>query len=198
MHTQLNRRAAAGLTATLMVAGLGAVAPAAAQVAQAAPVVQAAPVAQVTVSASAAKVSATNNKIAYDYFIKKGLTPQQAAGIIGNLMQESGTPINPTARQRGGPGMGIAQWSRGERWSQLVRYAAKSKRNPNSLVVQLDFIWLELNTTEKRAMKSLRSSRTVPAATLNFSRHFERCAPRWCHNDRRTSNAHQVLRSYNR
>ena len=39
----------------------------------------------------------------------------QAAGIIGNLDQESG--MDPTISQYdGGPGRGIAQWSTGGRW----------------------------------------------------------------------------------
>ena len=57
----------------------------------------------------------TNDKIAFDFFLAKGLTPVQSAGIIGNLDQESG--MDPTIWQYGGgPGRGIAQWSAGGRW----------------------------------------------------------------------------------
>src|SRR5438105_13835498 len=56
-----------------------------------------------------------NDKIAFDYFLGKGLTAVQSAGIIGNLDQESG--MDPTISQfGGGPGRGIAQWSAGGRW----------------------------------------------------------------------------------
>src|SRR5260221_12348293 len=55
-----------------------------------------------------------NSRTAFDYFLGKGLTAVQAAGIIGNLMQESN--VDPTAAQPGGPGRGIAQWSVGGRW----------------------------------------------------------------------------------
>ena len=55
-----------------------------------------------------------NDKAAYDYFIGKGLTGPQAAGIIGNLDIESG--MDPTIVESGGPGRGIAQWSAGGRW----------------------------------------------------------------------------------
>src|SRR4051812_26829508 len=56
-----------------------------------------------------------NDKAAYDFFVAKGLTPFQAAGIVGNLDQESG--VNPASVQfGGGPGRGIAQWSVGGRW----------------------------------------------------------------------------------
>src|SRR4051812_32496253 len=55
-----------------------------------------------------------NDKTSFDYFVGKGLTPIQAAGIVGNLDQESGD--SPTAVQSGGPGRGVAQWSVGGRW----------------------------------------------------------------------------------
>lgn len=148
-------------------------------------------------SASATRPADTN-RVAYSYFVAKGLRPQQAAAIVGNLMQESGSPINPRARQRGGPGMGIAQWSRGQRWNALVRYAHATHRSEYALAVQLDYLWVELNGSERRAMGRLRATRTTPAATLAFSRWFERCAPRWCANGARTRNATRVLASYAR
>src|SRR5580658_5394526 len=56
-----------------------------------------------------------NDKIAFDFFVGKGLSKDQAAGIVGNLDQESG--MDPTIWQYGGgPGRGIAQWSAGGRW----------------------------------------------------------------------------------
>src|SRR5678816_3004847 len=52
---------------------------------------------------------------AFNFFVSKGLTRVQAAGVVGNLIQESN--VIPTAVQYGGgPGRGIAQWSVGGRW----------------------------------------------------------------------------------
>src|ERR1700677_3602014 len=57
----------------------------------------------------------SNEEAAYDYFVGKGLKSFQAAGIVGNLMQES--DVDPSSVQYGGgPGRGIAQWSVGGRW----------------------------------------------------------------------------------
>ena len=128
---------------------------------------------------------------------------RKRAPFSGSLFQvvwafSSGTPINPAARQVGGPGMGIAQWSRGARWTSLVKYARATGRSPYALDTQLDCIWRELNGTEKRALRKLRSSRALPAATVAFATHYERCAPRWCHNAKRTQNARKVLASYGR
>ncbi|GAA1389177.1 phage tail tip lysozyme [Luteococcus peritonei] len=186
MNPQHRARLAATLTATALVGGLGTSLPAQAAL----------PAGDGVTTTALGRTSP--NKIAYDYFRAKGLTPAQSAGIVGNLMQESGSPINPRARQKGGPGMGIAQWSRGARWNQLTRYAAKTKRSPYALNTQLDFIWVELNGSEKRALGKLRASRSLPAATASFSRHYERCAPRWCHNTKRTANAQRVLSAYAR
>src|SRR6185312_1208901 len=52
-----------------------------------------------------------NDQTSFNYFVGKGLTAVQAAGIVGNLDQESGG--SPTAVQSGGPGRGVAQWSAG-------------------------------------------------------------------------------------
>ncbi|HEX7604741.1 MAG TPA: phage tail tip lysozyme, partial [Polyangiaceae bacterium] len=93
-----------------------------------------------------------NDKIAFDYFVGKGLTDVQAAGIVGNLDQESG--MSPTiAQYGGGPGRGIAQWSAGGRWDtskndNVAWYAAQHGASIHSLALQLDFIWYELTTID--------------------------------------------------
>src|SRR6476469_9763355 len=51
-----------------------------------------------------------NARTAFNYFVNTATTEIQAAGIVGNLMQESS--VRPTATEYGGgPGRGIAQWS---------------------------------------------------------------------------------------
>lgn len=90
-------------------------------------------------------VTGDNQKKAFFYFTGKGLTAAQAAGIVGNLMQESG--VNPKSVQKGGPGRGIAQWSAGGRWDSgkdSLKSWAGSK-DPLDLLTQLDFMWYEMN-----------------------------------------------------
>jgi len=48
---------------------------------------------------TASAVGFTNDKAAFDYFLGKGLASFQAAGIVGNLDQESG--VDPTAVESG-------------------------------------------------------------------------------------------------
>lgn len=91
-------------------------------------------------SASTALVDGDNIKKAFFYFTGKGLTAAQAAGIVGNLIQESG--VNPKSVQKDGPGHGIAQWSANDRWAALKKWAGS--RDPLDLAVQLDFMWHEM------------------------------------------------------
>ena len=137
-----------------------------------------------------------NNQTAFDFFVGHGLTKEQSAGIVGNLMAESGDPINPRAVQPGGPGRGIAQWSVGERWATLESFAASQGRDPWALDLQLDFIWHEFNTTESNAFNHLKGTSTVADAALSFSSKFERCNPIYCHDDKRIAYAQRIFDSY--
>ena len=114
-----------------------------------------------------------NAQQAYNFFIGKGLKDYMAAGILGNLAQESG--INPGSAQAGGPGRGIAQWSVGGRWDTLVAWAKAQNRDPNSLQTQLDFMWSqELNGTESGSLSALKGTTDVTSATTSFEQTYER------------------------
>jgi MYXO-CTERM domain-containing protein len=138
-----------------------------------------------------------NDKLAFDYFLVKGLTPVQAAGIVGNLDQESN--MNPGAVQPGGPGRGIAQWSVGGRWNadpgdNAVAYAASHGKSVTSLGLQLDFIWFELTTFSGYGLSALKKSTTTSAATLAFMTDFEACGT--CLSSQRISYAQAALAAY--
>lgn len=64
---------------------------------------------------------------AYNYFTGQGFTPEQAAGIVGNLMTESYAHLDPNAYNPAGGGMGaygIAQF-RGPRLKGLLEFAGQ-------------------------------------------------------------------------
>lgn len=109
-----------------------------------------------------------NALIAFAYFVSKGLTPAQSAGIVGNLMQESG--VNPNSAGDGGAG--IAGWTPP---SQLYQYAAQVNQPSNSLQTQLNFIWWELNNSEQGALADLKKQSTPSGAAVSFQNEFERC-----------------------
>ncbi len=139
----------------------------------------------------------TNDKAAFDYFVGKGLTNFQAAGIVGNLDQESN--VNPNAIQSGGPGRGIAQWSVGGRWDtgsndNATAYATKEGLSVWSLTLQLDFIWYELQTFSGYGLSKLKATTNVTDATVVFETDFEGCGT--CDESTRISYAKSVLSAY--
>lgn len=107
-----------------------------------------------------------NVQQAYNFFISKGLKDYQAAGIIGNLAQESN--VDPNA-----PGGGIAQWI-GGRWSNLAAFAKSQNKPPNDLGVQLAFLWQELNSSESGALSALQGATDAASAAQAFEQSFER------------------------
>jgi hypothetical protein len=135
-----------------------------------------------------------NDKTACEYFVAKGLTRFQAAGIVGNLDQESG--VDPNAVQSGGPGRGIAQWSAGGRWDtdsgdNAVAYASQHGQSVYSLSLQLDFIWYELTTFSGYGLNALKNSTNVTDATIAFETDFEGCGQ--CDQSQRIAYANAVL-----
>jgi hypothetical protein len=137
-------------------------------------------------------------KTAYNFFVSKGLRSYEAAGVVGNLMQESNV-IASSVQYGGGPGRGIAQWSVGGRWNadrgdNVVWYAGTKGLSPWSLTAQLDFVWYELETFSGYGLSALRNSQNVSAATIAFERDFEGCGQ--CDESQRISYAEEALRTF--
>jgi hypothetical protein len=138
-----------------------------------------------------------NEKTAFDFFVGKGLSENQSAGIVGNLIQESN--VNPAVSQYGGgPGRGIAQWSEGGRWNSdyhdnVVWYAGTKGQSPYALGLQLDFIWYEL-TARGYGYGTLRTAPNVTDATIDFEVDFEGCGQ--CDQGTRIAYAQQVLSEF--
>lgn len=148
-------------------------------------------------STEALATAFANDKPAYDFFVAKGLTNFQAAGIVGNLDQESG--VDPGAVQYGGgPGRGIAQWSVGGRWDtsandNVLAYAKQKGESSGSLNLQLEFIWYEL-TTYGYGFSQLKATTNVTDATVVFMDKYEICGT--CDQTNRVNYAKSVLAAY--
>lgn len=133
-----------------------------------------------------------NIQQAFNYFITKGFTPAQSAGIVGNLIQESG--VNPLRDQmNNGPGRGIAQWTVNERWAVLLRYA-ESRGDPRSLALQLDFIMAELTGTYPSTLTDLKATTDVKGAVDVFLTEYERAGV--ANEPARLAHAQEVLSIY--
>ena len=105
-----------------------------------------------------------------NFFMNKGLTKNQAKGIYGNIMQESGGKHNIVSRD-GHNSYGLAQWT----GTRKARLFSKYGTNP-TVNQQLEYLWDELNSTEKSALNALRNTTTVADATKVFMQKFERPA----------------------
>lgn len=83
------------------------------------------------------------------YLVGKDLSAAQAAGIVGNLMHESGgntEEIDPTADN--GTHRGIAQWDKPGRYANLTKVAQKKGMEPDTLEAQIFFLGVELGLEE--------------------------------------------------
>ncbi|HEX9595123.1 MAG TPA: phage tail tip lysozyme [Candidatus Saccharimonadales bacterium] len=105
-------------------------------------------------------VPGSNNlETVWNYFLSKNFTPEQTAGILGNLRKETVGTLDPRIKQGGqmmtdpndpdvsaGKGRGLAQWTYDQRWQVLLDFAENSvpPRDPLSLDLQLDFIMFEM------------------------------------------------------
>ena len=105
-----------------------------------------------------------------NFFMNKGLTKNQAKGIYGNIMQESGGKHNIVSRD-GHNSYGLAQWT----GTRKARLFSKYGTNP-TVNQQLEYLWDELNSTERDALDALRNTSTVADATKVFMQKFERPA----------------------
>ncbi len=140
---------------------------------------------------------ANNGRTAFNYFVNKGLTQIQAAGIVGNLMQESS--VIPTAVEfGGGPGRGIAQWSVGGRFDTGSRsptaFAASHGTSRWALTTQLDFMWYELATVGGYGLPELQAATTIGSAVTAFQNKYELCGT--CAQSKRLQYAQQALADY--
>ncbi len=128
-----------------------------------------------------------SNNFIIDYFVNKGLTINQAKGIYGNLMQESGGNIRAISKD-GNKSYGLAQWT-GERKDKLFSMYGN---NPTAKQ-QLDFLWWELNNTHKDALEALRRTTTTSDATRVFMDKFERPHKDWANFNRRLKYANSII-----
>lgn len=134
-----------------------------------------------------------NIEKAFRFFTSKGLSAEQSAAIIGNLQQESG--VNPNSHQNGGGvGRGIAQWTVSERWVSLLKFAKAEGRSEWDLGLQLDFMWLELQTGYKSGFDKFMQQPNLSEMTVVFEREYERAGKP--NHPKRISYAQQVLKLY--
>jgi hypothetical protein len=104
-------------------------------------------------------------RAANQFFVNKGYTPEQSAGIVGNLVHESG--MNPAAPGDAGTSGGLAQFHN-ERLANLRSFAAAQGKPATDFQTQLEFIDKELHSTEAGTLAKLQEAKTPEQAAAAF------------------------------
>ncbi len=107
----------------------------------------------------------------FDYFLSKGLSTAQSAGILGNIQTESNFRTNAYNPNEGA--IGLCQWEGGRR-TALESFAANMGKAVTDWTVQADFVMHELNGSEKAAYASLKRAQTPQQAAKVFQSQYER------------------------
>lgn len=108
-----------------------------------------------------------NTEKILNFFMRKGLSLAQSAGIVGNMMQESG--LNPAIEQGGrivddtyvlksGVGFGLVQWTSGGRQQNFMKYMKELGVGVTDLSGQLGFVWKEMSESYPHTIRALKAS----------------------------------------
>lgn len=128
-------------------------------------------------------------KEAMKFFQDRGWTKEQSAGIVGNLMAESGTSMKTDASGDNGHAYGIAQW---QEYRQKVYERTFGKPIQKAgFREQLEYVNWELNNTEKQAGAALRQTKDAASAAAVVDSYYERSAG--MHRQKRIDYANQLL-----
>lgn len=82
-------------------------------------------------------------RYAYNYYLSRGLSPQAAAGIVGNLAVESGnfdSRVIAGSRRGDNGSAHYVQQLRGDRLDKYRQFAKQTGRDESDLTAQLDFV----------------------------------------------------------
>jgi hypothetical protein len=136
----------------------------------------------------------SNRLEAMKFFIESGFTPEQAAGIIGNLMVESG--MDPDIHEiGGGAGFGLAQWTAKSRKKALAEYAHVMDTTVGNFHMQLLFIRHEYESPGfESALRALKRAKTASDSAVAVCKFYE--IPGIPHLVRRIEWANKALAEY--
>jgi len=124
---------------------------------------------------------------AFFAFLKAGFSPAQSAGIVGNLMVESYTDIEPTASD--GTAYGIAQWQ-GSRLQPMIDWVTANYHDKTSFPGQLAYIVYDLQNDHSSVGNGLKGTGSSAQAAQYWNLHYEISADT---STDRTDNARNVF-----
>ena len=137
-----------------------------------------------------------NTEKAFNYFISQGYSKEQAAGIVGNLMQEN-RALDPNVANAIGH-KGIAQWDPNIRYPALVKFSKERGLDPNTLETQLQYFEHEMVTGSGGLSKKrfLAEAKTVEQSAVLMRTGFFRPGESEAMDANRIKFGQQVLATY--
>lgn len=131
---------------------------------------------------------------AWNFFKSKGYSSELTAGIIGNLMTESGMQTGVWADDKSGS-YGIGQWKDG-RLEGLKDFASSLGASIDDLNTQLAYVDYELKNNESQAFQQISNAdlSQPESSAYAVSRYYER--PAYAGNPERQQNARDVYDKY--
>lgn len=143
----------------------------------------------------------TDEKVIWDFLMDKIGNAYGVAGMMGNLYAESA--LKPTNLQntyerklgysddgytaavdngsytnfvRDSAGYGLAQWTYWSRKQGLLQFAQSKKMSIGNLTIQLEFLYKELSESYKSVLNTLKTAKSIRAASDAVLTKFERPA----------------------
>ena len=149
---------------------------------------------------SVADENATGERSKYiqQKLISMGFTATAAAGVVGNLVQESG--LRTDAIGDNGTSGGLAQWHN-ERLDALKRFAAARGKDWTDLDTQIEFLAEEMRTSYADTYAKMQSAELPEIAGKIMTDEYERPDPASANYGQRIANAraaYEAMRSGNK
>ncbi len=122
---------------------------------------------------AAADENATGERSKYiqQKLMSMGFTASAAAGVVGNLVQESG--LRTDAIGDNGTSGGLAQWHN-ERWEALKRFAAARGKDWTDLDTQIEFLAEEMHTSYADTYAKMQSAELPEIAGQIMTDEYEK------------------------
>lgn len=122
---------------------------------------------------AAADENATGERSKYiqQKLMSMGFTASAAAGVVGNLIQESG--LRTDAIGDNGTSGGLAQWHN-ERWEALKRFAAARGKDWTDLDTQIEFLAEEMRTSYADTYAKMQSAELPEIAGKIMTDEYEK------------------------
>ncbi len=129
----------------------------------------------------------------YNRYRQDGLTDAEAAGMTGNIAQESGFDTGAVSGDGYGT-RGLIQWD-GDRYARFEKWCEDNGRDPSDWRAQVDYSVEEMKTTEPDALRRMRErgdDLTPEEAARIIREDYERPDPAQANDARRMSEARRV------